>query len=91
MTFAVVPRLTTLPFNRFAFTPRSQHRDSEPNHAPDASQVMGTVNPMFDQLEEQMRRDDLKATRPSERLLEWIAACTVSVLIIAGLYALTLL
>ncbi len=46
---------------------------------------------MFDQLDEQMQRDDLKTSRPGERLLEWIAACTISVLIVGGLYLLTLL
>jgi len=46
---------------------------------------------MFEQLDEQMQRDDAKTTRPAQRLLEWIAAGGIAVLIIVGLYFLTLL
>jgi hypothetical protein len=41
---------------------------------------------MFESLDDQMKHDEMEATTPRERLLKWVLAGVVAVLVFGGLY-----
>ena len=41
---------------------------------------------MFDSLDEQMKKDDERASTKSERMMKWAAVAVTSLLVFGGLY-----